>query len=65
MTGKKHRGLTFGTVFMLFLTAVILAATAFILLRLSDGHTVDLSKLNAQVITIGDNSSDSSETAAK
>ena len=52
MAGKKRRGITFGTVFMLIMTAAVLGSSAFVLLRLSSGHSVDLSQLQAQVVQL-------------
>ena len=58
MAGRKRRGFSFGTVFMLIFTAVVLGSTMFILLRLSDGHQVDLSRLNAPVVRMEDTSAE-------
>ena len=52
MAGKKRRGITFGTVFMLIMTVAVLGSSAFVLLRLSSGHSVDLSQLQAQVVQL-------------
>ncbi len=50
MAGKGRRGMTFGTAFMLVFTAVVLAASLFVIFRLSGGERVDLSRLGRQEI---------------
>ena len=53
MAGRRRRGTSFGTVFMILLTVAVLGSSAFVLMRLSRGHTVDLSGLQAQVVSLG------------
>ena len=58
VSGRKRRGFSFGSVIMLLFTAAVLGGSAFVLLRLSSGHSVDLSRLNTQIISMtGDNAS--------
>ncbi len=52
MSRGKRRGVTFGTVFMLVLTAVVLLAYAFIMIRLSGGRKVDWSRLRMQPVSL-------------
>ena len=64
MRGGKYAGrrkLSAGTVFMLVLLVVVLAGSALVLVRLSSGARVDLSKLNMNVLDISENND--SETA--
>ena len=67
--GDRRRPLSFGTVFMLALLAVVLAGSALVLGRLSSGASVDLSKLNMQILDLQSGSresgDDNGETPAK
>lgn len=49
---EDGRKLSAGTVFMLILTVVVLAGSALILIRLSSGASVDLSRLNMNVLNL-------------
>ena len=50
--GDKRRPLSLGTVFMLSLLAVVLIGSAAVLGRLSSGASVDLSKLNMEILDL-------------
>lgn len=52
MASRKRRGVTFGTVFMLVLTAVVLLAYSLIMLRLSGDGKVDWSRLRMQPVSL-------------
>jgi len=52
MAGRKRRGTSFGTVVMLILTVVILVSSGIVLLQLGSGHSVDLSGIRAQVVSM-------------
>ena|GEM_PF-2541878 len=51
MSGKKKRGVTAGTIFMLIFTATVLISTGYVFTRLNSGQTVDLSALNPEAIS--------------
>ena len=67
--GDQHRPLSVGTVFMLAMLAVVLVGSAAVLVRLSSGASVDLSKLNMQILDLQNGpqagETDSGETAAE
>lgn len=48
----RRRPLSFGSVFMLIMLTVVLAGSAVVLGRLSSGASVDLSKLNMQILDL-------------
>ena len=65
--GDQHRPLSVGTVVMLVMLVVVLVGSAAVLGRLSSGASVDLDKLNMQILDLQDGlqngGSDSSKTA--
>ena len=53
MAGRKsRRGISFGTVFMLIITAAVLGSSAFVFLRLQNGQRPDLTRLSSRVIAL-------------
>ena len=53
MAGRKsRRGISFGTVFMLVITAAVLGSSAFVFLRLQSGQRPDLTRLSSRVIAL-------------
>ncbi len=58
---EPKRGVSFGTVFMLALTAVTLFFAGFVLIRLSSGRPADLSGLTEQVFSYAQEDRDETE----
>lgn len=63
--GDRRRPLSFGTRFMLVMLAVVLAGSAAVLIRLSSGATVDLKKLNMQILDLQSGTQESGEDGGK
>ena len=67
--GDKRRPVSFGTKFMLVMITVVLAGSAAVLARLSSGASVDLGKLNMQILDLQNglqgNEDESGQASAK